>query len=330
MYKIHLANGKSFEVPGTDSIVIEALAATIMLEYSCSNGRCNSCRASVINGSTAILSAEFGLTDAERALGEVLLCCRKATSDLILNVTDLGGRVPPPRRLLPARIHSLRNLNSNVIEVMLRVPPNSKLEFLPGQYLNVSSRGKVGRSYSIASAPRPDGLLELLIRNVPGGAMSQYWFNEAKQNDLLQISGPIGSFYMRDSGTPSIIFMATGTGIAPVKSLLQEMATLSSTDRARNIYVFWGGRTEQDLFLNIQEIGLDFTFTPVLSQASDSWSGNRGHVQDAVKAMGIDLSNAVVYACGSPAMIASSRERLIAEGLNPHNFHSDAFVASSL
>jgi CDP-4-dehydro-6-deoxyglucose reductase len=330
MYKIRLSNGKTFEAAGTDSIINEALAAGVVLEYSCSSGRCSACRASVVNGSTVALSPELGLTEAERSLEEVLLCCRKASSDLVLSVADLGGRMPPPRRLLPARIKSIKSLSTDVIEVILRVPPTSKLDFLPGQYVNISSRGKVGRSYSLASSPKADGKLELLIRNVSGGAMSQYWFSEAKENDLLQVSGPLGSFYMRDVLAPSIIFIATGTGIAPVKSMLEEMAALPPEERTKEIYLFWGGRTNADLFLDLSHIDLQIRYVPVLSRADADWNGARGYVQDAVMAMGIDLSNSVVYACGSPAMIASSRERLSAEGLDPHNFHSDAFVASSL
>jgi CDP-4-dehydro-6-deoxyglucose reductase len=159
--------------------------------------------------------------------------------------------------------------------------------------------------------------------------MSTYWFSQAKENDLLQITGPLGSFYVRDAIASSTIFLATGTGIGPIKAILEELSEAARRPAMGGLYLFWGGRISEDLFWQPDYINIDLKYIPVLSRGKNEWSGARGHVQDAIGALGIDLTTSVVYACGSPAMITSSRDKLVAHGLAPTNFHSDAFVASS-
>jgi len=174
-----------------------------------------------------------------------------------------------------------------------------------------------------------DRTLELHIREVPGGVMSRYWFDEAKANDLLRLHGPLGTFFLRDVAGRDLVFLATGTGIAPVKAMLEGLAQASAADRPRSVTVCWGGRVPADLYWDAAAIDLEHRFLRVLSRADAAWTGERGHVQDLLLRRHPDWSATSVYACGSDAMIHGAREQLLAAGLDASQFHSDAFVCSA-
>jgi CDP-4-dehydro-6-deoxyglucose reductase len=159
--------------------------------------------------------------------------------------------------------------------------------------------------------------------------MSQYWFEEAKVNDLLRIHGPLGTFFLRDVAGLDLFCLATGTGMAPIKAMLEGLAAGPAAQLPRSISVYWGGRLPQDLYWNPVEVGLELDYFPVLSRAAASWPGLRGHIQQAVLASNASLKNAAVYACGSLAMIDSARTLLVAAGLGVRRFFADAFVSSS-
>jgi CDP-4-dehydro-6-deoxyglucose reductase len=232
-------------------------------------------------------------------------------------------------KTMPCRLDILERLADDVLRVVLRTPPKSALFYLPGQYIDVIGKDGVRRSYSIANAVREDAKLELHIRHVPDGVMSQYWFGEAQANDLLRLEGPLGTFCLRGASTTNLVFMATGTGIAPVKAMLEALSAAPETLRGKCIYVYWGGRTEQDLYWQPDFPSLGLTYRPVLSRADTQWPGATGYVQQAVLAESLDLADTSVYACGSEAMIHAARELLTQAGLPLKHFHSDAFVSSN-
>ena len=243
-------------------------------------------------------------------------------------IEDLGELAKFTPKTLPARIDTISQLSDDVVEVVLRTPPTSRFNFRAGQYIDVMGPGGIRRSYSLANAPREDGKLKLEIRYVNNGKLSQYWFNEAKPNDLLRLEGPLGTFCLRPKPSSSLILLATGTGIAPVKAILEELAS-SKTDLVyEKIYLYWGGRIEQDLYWQPDFSDLPLTYIPVLSRSSD-WVGRTGYVQQAVLEDQLDLNNASVYACGSEAMIHAAKDVLIAAGLSKKQFYSDAFVSAS-
>lgn len=230
---------------------------------------------------------------------------------------------------VPAKIDQIDHLASDVVCITLRTPPQNTLRFLPGQYVSVIGPGGLRRSYSLANAPRADGKLQLHIKRVEGGALSAYWFGQAKVNDLLRLEGPLGTFFLRSQLPAHLLLLATGTGIAPILSLLQQLE--ANPPSATQVALFWGNRHEQDIYLDLQQVApnLGPHITLVLSKPADDWSGHRGHVQHAVMAQHTDFSNTAVYACGSNAMIQSARESLVNAGLPAHRFYSDAFVSSS-
>lgn len=328
MAEIVTSAGRHFSAHEGESILDAALRQGISLEYSCQTGRCGTCRARLRAGSTAALHDESGLSPAERAEGWILTCVRNASSDILLDVEDLGDVRIIPARMLPCRIQALERLSADVLKVMLRLPPNTEFDYYPGQYIDVVGHGGVRRSYSIANAPTWDKYLELHIRQVPGGAMSEYWFGRAQVNDLLRLKGPLGTFFLRDVASMDVVFLATGTGIAPIKAMLEGLAFNNREGGPRSIAVYWGGRVPEDLYWNFGGIELEHKFIPVLSRAGDTWQGARGHVQDAFLARRPDLQQVTVYACGSEAMIRDARRSLAGAGLPERRYHSDAFVLS--
>lgn len=331
MSLVHTSSGKTFRADPGESLLGAALRADVAMAYSCRTGRCSSCRSRVSAGRTIALHDELGLSAQERDAGWILTCVRTAETDVRLEIEDLGNIHLPQARTVPCRIQSLDRLAPDVLKVMLRLPPTTAFDFLPGQYVDVIGHGGIRRSYSIANLPGPEKQLELHIREVPGGTMSAYWFGQAKPNDLLRLHGPLGTFFLREIDGVDIVFLATGTGIAPVKAMLDDLARDARADgaRARSISVLWGGRIPHDLYWDVAAHPSAPVFTPVLSRADSGWTGTRGHVQQALLGQPHDWSRTVVYACGSEAMIHGARHELLAAGLAEHHFHSDAFVCSA-
>jgi len=325
---VTLANAKKFVAANDKTILLEANANGIVLEYSCRTGRCGVCKAQVVRGETHPLRAEEALTAEELHAGVILTCCRAADTDVDLDIEDLGRLAEMAAKTVPCRIDSLERLALDVIQITLRLPPASKLNYLSGQYVDIIWQG-ARRSYSIANAPQVNGKLTLQIRHVEQGLLSHYWFNEAKADDLLRLEGPLGTFCLRTVEPRNLIFLATGTGIAPVKAMLEELATSPELTLGKNIHVYWGGRSVHDIYWQVEFKELSFNFIPVLSRPSPDWGGRCGYVQQALLEDEVDLTDAVVYACGSDNMIHSARKQLTSAGLHPKKFYSDAFVSSN-
>lgn len=329
MPTISLTSGSSFQAAAGMSILDAAAQAQITLPYSCKTGRCSSCKCKVVAGTTTPLQHETGLSEQEKLNGWILGCVRAAETDLTIEVDDLAGIELPTAKTLPCRISQINRLATDVIQVLLRLPPTANFSFIPGQYVDIIGTEGVRRSYSLANANFEAKMLEVHIREVNGGEMSQYWFNQAKVNDLLRLHGPLGTFFLRDSANMDLFFLATGTGIAPVKAMLESMA--SSNDfkqRPKSVTVLWGGRNSQDHYMDISQIPGDHTFIPVQSRPANDWLGAKGYVQEVLLGLAPNLKNAAIYACGSVAMIQSTKERAVNAGLPEKYFYSDAFVCS--
>ena len=326
MFKINLKNDIHFLCASEDTILNGAQKENITLDHSCKTGRCQSCKAKVISGTSIATVDETGLSDEDKARGYILTCVRTPLSDLTLDVEDLSTYSLEQIRTIPSKVDKITLISSNVIELQLRIPPNSSFRYLSGQYINII-KGDYKRSYSIANT-HSDSNLVFFIKNYGGGRFSSYLFDEAKVNDLLRIEGPIGTFFYRKTSKKNIVFLATGTGIAPVKAILEKFDANNSEVKDKNIFLFFGGRTEEDLFWTPKFNNIAVHFIPVLSRSSHVWEGAKGYVQDVVLSKEIDLSDSVLYACGSENMISDSRVLLTKNGLLEDVFYSDAFISS--
>jgi CDP-4-dehydro-6-deoxyglucose reductase len=326
---VSLSNGTSFTANAEESILNAASKAGINLPYSCKTGRCSTCKCKVISGETKAAYDELGLSAQEKEEGWVLSCVRMPFTDVVLDLDDLGDIEIPSPKMLPCRIHAIEKLTDEIVSIKLRLPPTAHWQFLSGQYVDIIGPNALRRSYSVACAQVVEHVIELHIREVAGGALSEYWFHKAQVNDLLRLNGPLGTFFLRNSAGMDVVFFATGTGIAPVKSMLESMAGLSEASRPRSVSVYWGGRVSSDIYWNASELGDWLQFIPVLSRAGDEWQGATGYIQDVYLASQPNLDQTVVYACGSDSMIHSAKEKIVQAGLPAKRFLSDAFVCSA-
>ena len=326
MFRIDLKDNKYFSCGEIDTILVGAQKENVNLNYSCKTGRCQSCKARVISGTSKAEFEEIGLSAEDKKNGYILTCVRTPTSDVILDLDDLSGYKLESIRTLPSKINRITKLSSDVIELELRIPPQSTFNYLPGQYVNFI-KGDYKRSYSVANYNKFSNLV-FFIKRYQGGLFSNYLFNEAKVNDLLRIEGPIGTFFLRNTDKKNIIFLATGTGIAPVKAILEQMNDDNTGRPNKNIFLFFGGRFSEDLFWKPEFNNINVNFIPVLSRSELGWDGLTGYVQNILLSKTINLSDSVVYACGSENMINDSHKILIRNGLSEDSFYSDAFVST--
>ena len=326
---IKLSNGKTFQADIDVSILNAAERVGINLPYSCKSGRCSECKCRLIDGTTALIADEIGLTEYERSEGWILSCVRTAKSDLVIETNDAGLISLPTIKNYPCKISAIERLTPDVLCIILRLPPTVVFNYFCGQYVEVSNFDGVRRSYSIANAKLNNlNQLEIHVRRVKGGRMSQYWFENAAVDDLLSLKGPLGTFYLRNTEKRDIFFLATGTGIAPIKAMIESLKNQKQTHRPSSVIAIWGSRTQQDIYLNTKLLQGECQFLTVLSQPLENWTGPKGYVQDQMLPLIRDIKNTSVYACGSPLMINSAKSKLYEIGLPLDQFFSDAFFAS--
>jgi CDP-4-dehydro-6-deoxyglucose reductase len=216
----------------------------------------------------------------------------------------------------------------------LQLPANEALAYRAGQYVEFLLKDGKRRAYSIANAPSFSGPLELHIRHLPGGLFTDHVFSTMKERDILRFEGPLGTFFLREDSNKPIVLLASGTGFAPVKALVEHMLHLKSE---RPVHLYWGGRRPQDLYMHAlceqwaRELP-HFRYVPVISDAlpEDAWTGRTGYVHAAVMQDIPDLSGYQVYACGAPVMVDSARSDYVAQcGLPPEEFYADAFTTEA-
>jgi CDP-4-dehydro-6-deoxyglucose reductase len=328
MFKISLKNSKSFTCDKDTTIFNAAKKAGLVLEHSCLAAKCRSCATKVLQGTSVKIIDDGVLTVEDEANGIILSCNSTPTSNMTLDIEDFGAIELEQSRTLPAKIDHILEVTNTVIKVVLRLPPTSNFKFEAGQYVNII-KGSVKRSYSIANSLCSDNKIEFYIKEYKNGEMSNYWFQEAKENDLLRVEGPLGTFFYRENESENIILLATGTGISPVKSIVEKLNSKSEIYKNKKILLIWGGRTKEDIFLHPEFTNLNLIFVPVLSRPDEKWEGEIGYVQDIVLKQKINLAKSQVYACGSVDMITSSKHLFINNGLPEHQFYSDAFVSTN-
>ena len=328
MFLITLNNNKTFTCDKDSTIFEAAKKSNIVLEHSCLSSRCRSCVVKIISGNTINKEEELVLTEEDKNKNFVLSCNAKPLSDIELDIEDLGEIKLFDKKIIPSKISVIEKLTDDVIKVVLRLPQNSNFNFNSGQYVNII-KGNLTRSYSIANCSDHKNQLEFFIKNYENGLMSAYFFKESKINDLLRLEGPIGTFFLRDSNFKNIVFLATGTGIAPIKSILEGLDKSHEQYQNKNFWVIVGARYQEDLFWKPNFKNLNIKYIPVLSKAENDWNGSKGYVQDIVLNQQIDLENSQVYACGSNDMIKSAKELFIKNNLKENNFFSDAFVQTN-
>ncbi|MGL5672114.1 MAG: FAD-binding oxidoreductase [Plesiomonas shigelloides] len=318
--KVH-PSGVQFDGEENKTLLDSALNSGVVLDHSCKNGSCGLCASKLVLG--AVINPEGKMFTS----GQTFLTCQcKPSSNEITIEADyypeLTGII---RKVIPCKVLSIEK-NANFAILKFRLPPTTEFKYQPGQYVNLSYQG-VTRSYSIANADSNDGI-ELHIRRVSDGVMSELLFNDISVNSLMRMDGPIGTFFVRPDTKP-IIFLAGGTGFAPVKAMVESLIAEKSS---RDILIYWGMTSSQDFYSDTPlEWASNFRnikYIPVVSGDEKYWNGRKGLVHKAVIQDIQDLSNSCVYACGSPQMIAAAKQDFINAGLLEKQFFSDVFTAS--
>jgi CDP-4-dehydro-6-deoxyglucose reductase len=322
-----------FAVNEGETILEAALREGFVIAYGCRNGACGTCKGKVLEGTVDYGTyQEHALPDADKKLGLALFCQARPLTDLAIECREIGAAKDMPIKTLPCRVQKMERPVPDVMMLHLKLPANERLQFLAGQYIDILMKDGKRRSLSLANAPHDDVLLQLHLRNY-GGPFSDYVFNRMKEKDILRFEGPLGTFFLRENSDKPIILLASGTGFAPIKAIV-EHALHKGIRRPMTLY--WGGRTRADLYLNdlaeTWQRDHGIRYVPVLSEArpEDHWSGRSGFVHRAVVGDFPDLSGHQVYACGAPVMVEAAHQDFTTQCRLPEDeFYSDSFTPAA-
>jgi NAD(P)H-flavin reductase/ferredoxin len=325
---VTLASGTAFDAACDETILEAASRAGIWLPSACRTGACGSCRATISSGDYRHVGPTPALSAAERNRRMALLCRVHATSNLRIEIVELPEPPPSERAPVPARVIGLVRETEQVMRLTLRFPPFDRLDFIPGQFVGIRHSDGFDRSFSIANAPRQDGTIELHVGRVLGGAFTGHVFEQLRLNDIVHVTGPFGNFTYAPEPRASI-FIAGGTGIAPIRAILEAVA---GGPLRIPTYVYWGSRVSGGLYLDRELLEFSAThgipYVPVISGPDQTWAGRTGLVHEAVLQDFSDPSAFDIYACGNPAMVEAARAAMCRRGANPDRFFSDSFFPS--
>ena len=282
-------SGRQFTCDEDEAVLAAAIRAGIGLPYGCKNGACASCKGKLIAG-----QLEHGphqvraLSDDEEAAGSALFCCAIPKSDLTIEVREVGGTGEFPVKKVPARIAKIERVSDDVAIISLQLPATDRMQYKAGQYIEFLLKDGKRRSYSMANPPHTSEQISLHIRHMPGGLFTDHVFGSMKERDILRFEGPLGTFFLREDSDKPIVLLASGTGFAPIKALVEHAMHLKLN---RPITLYWGGRRPQDLYMHALCVTWaqtlpGFTYVPVISdaQSEDQWQGRTGFVHRAVMA----------------------------------------------
>ena len=321
----------SFQVEEGESVLDAALRNGYAFPYGCRNGGCGSCKGKVLSGDLNYgTNTPTALSEDDVKNGMALFCQAQACSELTIEVEEVAAAADIEIRIMPTKVHKKEFLADDVVRLYLKLPDSERLQFLAGQYVDILLKDGRKRSFSIANAPHDDAYIELHIRHVDGGDFTGYVCDELQEKDILRIEGPHGSFFLREESRRPMIFVAGGTGFAPIKGIIEHILA-ENLDLPMHLY--WGVRDHKDLYLAdlaqkwAKHIP-NFHFVPVLSEPSDEQTEKMrtGYVHQAIlEDFPEGFSNFDVYASGPPVMVNAIFDAFKTNGLTEENYFSDAF-----
>ncbi len=331
-------SGRSFNVEHDEPVLGAAIRQGIGLPYGCKDGACGSCKCRLIEGRVTHRAHQSkALSTEEEAAGWILACQAVAHTDLVLEARTVPGAGEYPIRKMPTRVTRIERPAPDVAVLQMQLPANDRLQYRAGQYVEFILRDGARRSYSMANAPhtqeeRPG--IELHLRHLPGGKFTDHVFGAMKEREILRLEGPFGSFFLREDSDKPMVLLASGTGFAPIKAIIEQLRHSASQRRA---VLYWGCRHRADLYLHdwaLQAAAAmpNLRYVPVLSEprADDAWDGRTGLVHQAVMHDEPDLTNWQVYACGAPIMVDSARRDFTLKCALPGDeFYADAFTTEA-
>ena len=330
--------GRVFEAQRDETLLAAAMKAQVGLPYGCKDGACGSCKCKLVEGRVIHTAHQAkALSEAEEAAGFVLTCCATPQTDVVLESHQVTGEGQFPIKKLPCRVMEIHRPAADVAILKVQLPANDNFQYHAGQYVEFLLRDGSRRAYSMASAPSNLGeppKIELHIRHMPGGKFTDHVFTAMKEKEILRVEGPFGSFYLREDSDKPMVLLASGTGFAPIKALIEHM---QHKGIQREAVLYWGGRRPADLYQDAwvkarcAEMG-NLKYVPVISNAlpEDNWTGRTGFVHKAVMEDFPDLSGHQVYACGAPIVVDSARAEYTALCKLPADeFYADSFTTEA-
>ncbi len=327
-------SGRQFEVARDEVMLPAAIRQGIGLPYGCKDGACGSCKSRLLEGRVIHGAHQLkALSAEEEAAGLILSCCATPQTDCVIESRQVTAADQFPVLKMPTRVMSIQRPAADVAVLKLQLPANQSFQYHAGQYVEFILRDGARRSYSMASAPElAQGVMELHIRHMPGGRFTDHVFGAMKEKEILRMEGPFGTFFLREDSARPVVMLASGTGFAPIKALIEHMEAKGLT---RPTVLYWGARRAADLYLRDWAEAAAarlpwLRFVPVLSEPEADWSGRTGFVHQAVMADLPDLSGHQVYACGAPVMVQSAQRDFVAAcGLPEEEFFADAFTSEA-
>lgn len=330
-------SGRQFNAMEQETLLAAGIRQGIGLPYGCKDGACGSCKCRLVEGTVVHGPHQSkALSADEEAAGFILTCCGVPQGDVVIEsrqVTEVGAF---PIKKMPARVSSLERASHDVIVLKLQLPASDTFQYRAGQYVEFILRDGDRRSYSMANAPHTQAeapVLELHLRHMPGGKFTDHVFTNMKEKEILRIEGPFGSFFLREESDRPMVLLASGTGFAPIKAIIEHMR-FKGIQRPATLY--WGGRRPADLYqqawIEAQLAAMpNLRYVPVVSDAlpEDGWSGRTGFVHRAVLEDQPNLAGFEVYACGAPIVVESARRDYVAAGLAEELFYADSFTSAA-
>ncbi len=328
-------SGRQFSCEAGETILAAAIRAGVGLPYGCKNGACGSCKGKLLSGSVELgAHQERALSAADQTTGHTLFCCAVPQSDVAIEAREVLGVGEFPIKKVPVRVAKLERAADDVMIVSLQLPATERMQYKAGQYVEFLLKDNKRRAYSIATPPHSDEQLSLHIRHMPGGVFTDHVFGALKERDILRFEGPLGTFFLREDSDKPIVLLASGTGFAPIKAIVEHWAHAKST---RPVTLYWGGRRPKDLYMHAlceewAKTLPNFRYVPVISDAlpEDGWAGRSGFVHQAVMQDLPDLSGHQVYACGAPLMVDAAQKDFTARCQLPEDeFYADSFTSEA-
>ena len=330
---ITINDEKTVKVEGGKPLLATLKEEKIFIPSACGGrGSCGLCKCKVKEGAGGYLPTELPwITDEEKKENVRLSCQLKVKNDFEIEIPDELFNV----RQYETEVAKLRDLTHDIKEVTLKLVEPENINFTAGQFIQFEvpvyelTDEPVYRAYSCSSKPSDSNIVELEIRLVPNGICTTYVHKFLKEGERVIINGPYGDFHLRDSEA-DIVFIAGGSGMAPIKSILLDMEEKGVNRKAR---YFFGARSLKDLFLveemqRLEKSLPDFTFIPALSQPDeqDKWEGETGLITKIVDKHVENVENLEAYLCGSPGMIDACVEVLTEKGLPEDKIYFDKFA----
>lgn len=314
-----------------ETILAAALAAELPYPHGCRSGNCGACKSRLLAGEVEMSPySEFALTAAERADGLVLACRAVPWSDCRLRWLGDEDLVVHPVRRMICRVIAIEDATHDIKRLKLAILSGGPFAFSCGQYCSLAFAGQKPRDYSMANTP-DEAELEFHIRRVTGGGASAYVATSLALGETVHLEGPFGTSYLRDAHRGPIVAAAGGSGLAPIKSIIE---TALAKGMAQDIRLYFGVRAERDLYLEWRFHDLEFRhgnfrFVPVLSDPQGATSRRTGFVHTAIAADFTTLDGAKLYVAGPPPMVRAVQESVAARGVQRENIHADPFFTEA-